>query len=431
MPTVIDTGQFAEDSRLTDGGVLYYPSIIEGAFFNYESPRGIDTPVNDAYVLAGIAPYVNDPYVFVNVECFPATTPEQRAITVPKYTRIMELVKSVCTGLVGIYMPRPAWREIARKEIEPSYQTSNTYEKQMAWEEGMTPVFQYCDFLVTSSYWRDFAADPANIEPIYNRTIQLKADANRLISDLPTVWYVHNRKAARDFDNLFQLEAEQGRRMFETVYSQFGEDAIYALWDAPYDNPSVTTYPDWFIEKSIEIAARGNPVTPPSTSTGSTHGDYGSAVITSLYPHAQKTPAEVRDFQLSWARELDGQAIDGSVWEAEGVEVVQSGVSGSTTTARVSGGVNNNTYVLTNTVTTDLGDIYAKALILKVEGPTAFTLPSEPVEPPVVSDPSVMLENGFYILLEDGGRLLLESGDNPSLPPSAPENVVLLESGGR
>lgn len=133
--------------------------------------------------------------------------------------------------------------------------------------------------------------------------------------------------------------------------------------------------------------------------------DYGNNFTVAREPHATKTPVEVVDFMVSWVRELDGQAIQDSDWDAGGLTEVESSFTSSRTTVRLAGGEDGNTYEAENTITTDAGDVFSKRLIVLVDGPAA-TL--EGGDTPDIPADTLLTEDGEPLLTEDGNYILVE-----------------------
>lgn len=93
--------------------------------------------------------------------------------------------------------------------------------------------------------------------------------------------------------------------------------------------------------------------------------DYGSETLT-LTPKAQKDPSDVKDFDLNWAVELDGETISTSTWTTDGLTNEASSYSGTTTTITLSGGSNGTIYDVRNTITTSGGQTFRKSMAVWV-----------------------------------------------------------------
>ena len=152
--------------------------------------------------------------------------------------------------------------------------------------------------------------------------------------------------------------------------------------------------------------------------------DYGNEKPSRL-PVAEKRACESKDFELSWAVRLDGDSISTSAWVSDDLTVVQSGISGSKTTVRLSGGTGG-VSTAENTIVTSAGYTYQHTLAIRITGKVETTT--------VVVPPVVPPNDEFGLLLEDGsGIVLLETGDILLLedmePPAVTTQTLGLEAG--
>ncbi len=80
-----------------------------------------------------------------------------------------------------------------------------------------------------------------------------------------------------------------------------------------------------------------------------------------------KSPAEVRSYTYNWADVLDTAAIVTSVWSAQtGITIVGSSNTAGSASVTVSGGTENETYLLTNTITANNGQTYEAAILVRI-----------------------------------------------------------------
>lgn len=161
--------------------------------------------------------------------------------------------------------------------------------------------------------------------------------------------------------------------------------------------------------------------------------DYGNEPEVYL-PDGKKTPAESKDFELSWAVRLDGDTIATSEWVSEQLTVVSSSVTGSKVSVRLSGGRDGSVYTAQNTIVTAVGNTFRQAFAVKVEGDTV-SIPVTSVPPTAGPENAYLFENGDYRIYESGGFFGFEGGSpvggtDPVEPPvTTPDTAFLLESG--
>ena len=84
-----------------------------------------------------------------------------------------------------------------------------------------------------------------------------------------------------------------------------------------------------------------------------------------------KAPAEIKYYTMDWTGGLNsGATVSGSVWalsSSELTNVTDGIVSGSLkTTIKLSGGIEGQTYLCTNTITTSDGETRSRVGVLKV-----------------------------------------------------------------
>lgn len=86
--------------------------------------------------------------------------------------------------------------------------------------------------------------------------------------------------------------------------------------------------------------------------------------MTAIYA---KTGSEVRRFTYDWSDQLGSADIVTSTWVADtGVTIVSSSFTAKETVVTVSGGTNNQSYLLTNTVTTNNGQTYQGGFVVRI-----------------------------------------------------------------
>jgi hypothetical protein len=86
------------------------------------------------------------------------------------------------------------------------------------------------------------------------------------------------------------------------------------------------------------------------------------------YTEFQKSPASVLDYSFDWSQWLEsGQTVATSSWSADtGLTIDSDTQSNTKTTAIVSGGVEGNSYFVSNTVVTNDGLTVKRSFIIKV-----------------------------------------------------------------
>jgi hypothetical protein len=131
--------------------------------------------------------------------------------------------------------------------------------------------------------------------------------------------------------------------------------------------------------------------------------DYGNRTYGES-PVVAKRAREYKDFRLSWAVDLAGDSITGSVWRSEGMTVDTSWVVGSTAYVRLYGGYPGSVELATNTITTLEGSIFERSLAIKIEGRRAAVIAEVPEEEIF----NLLSEDGLEILLQDGNELVTE-----------------------
>ena len=85
------------------------------------------------------------------------------------------------------------------------------------------------------------------------------------------------------------------------------------------------------------------------------------------YTEFEKSPASVLDYSFDWSQWLEsGQTISTSSWAADdGLTIDSDTKSNTKTTAIVSGGVEGNSYFVSNTVVTNDGLTVKRSFIIK------------------------------------------------------------------
>lgn len=94
--------------------------------------------------------------------------------------------------------------------------------------------------------------------------------------------------------------------------------------------------------------------------------DYGYTSSTAVYPVREKDPSSIQNFDVNWAKELNGETISTSTWELDGLINVTDSNTNDTTTIRVSGGSEGQVHRLQNTITTSGSQTFRKALPILV-----------------------------------------------------------------
>lgn len=94
--------------------------------------------------------------------------------------------------------------------------------------------------------------------------------------------------------------------------------------------------------------------------------DYGYTDPKTWYPHREKDPESIRDYDMSWAEELDGETISTSNWDGDGLTVASNSISGAKVIVTLSGGTKGRQYNCKNTITTSGGQTLVKRLVVKV-----------------------------------------------------------------
>lgn len=86
------------------------------------------------------------------------------------------------------------------------------------------------------------------------------------------------------------------------------------------------------------------------------------------YTTFEKSPASVLDYSFDWSQWLEaGQTVATSSWTADTGMTIDSDTKTTTkTTAFVSGGIEGNSYFVSNTITTNDGLTVKRSFLIKV-----------------------------------------------------------------
>jgi hypothetical protein len=84
-------------------------------------------------------------------------------------------------------------------------------------------------------------------------------------------------------------------------------------------------------------------------------------------PQMEKMPAEVLDYTVDWSAWLTevSDTISSSSWTGSGVTIGATAISGSRTSAYVSGGTAGEQHTITNTIITGDGRTASRSILIK------------------------------------------------------------------
>ena len=81
-----------------------------------------------------------------------------------------------------------------------------------------------------------------------------------------------------------------------------------------------------------------------------------------------KDPSAILDYEISWSQWLaSGETLADSTWDLDaGLTEVQSAFTSTKANIRISGGTANLNYTVTNTITTNTGEVNSQSFLLEV-----------------------------------------------------------------
>jgi len=84
------------------------------------------------------------------------------------------------------------------------------------------------------------------------------------------------------------------------------------------------------------------------------------------YPSYEKDPASICVITLPWAKDMKGETIVTSTWDADGLTSIATSDTDTTASITVSGGTDGSKYSMVNTIVTSGGQTLVKRAVVLV-----------------------------------------------------------------